>query len=226
MPLDRALYPVNLVLAGKRCLVVGGGRVALQKVRGLLEAGAVVHVVARDLSDPLRALVDEQGSDPAFGPRRPASLTAEERPYRAGEVAGYWLAVTATDDAVTNQAVHDDGEAHRVWVNSADDPERCTFILPARVRQGPLLVTVSTSGASPAVATWLRRRFAEDLGPEYATLIELLAGERARIKAEGRSTEGLDWQAALDSGMLDLIREGHLAEAKERLQACLSSSSD
>jgi siroheme synthase-like protein len=226
MPVDRALYPVNLVLAGKRCLVVGGGAVALQKVRGLLDGDAVVHVVARELSAPLRALVDEVGPDSAFGPRRPGSLTAEERPYRAGEVAGYWLAVTATDDAATNQAVHDDGEAHRVWVNSADDPERCTFILPARVRQGPLLVTISTSGSSPAVATWLRRRFTEELGPEYATLIELLAGERARIKAEGRSTEGLDWQAALDSGMLDLIRGGHLAEAKERLQACLSSSSD
>ena len=215
MPIDRDLYPVNLVLAGKRCLVVGGGTVALSKVQGLLEAGAEVHVVATVVSADLQALA-------AGTP----TLTVEERPYRAGEVAGHWLAVTATDDPVTNQAVHDDGEAHRVWVNSADDPERCTFILPARVRQGPLLVTFSTSGASPAVATWLRRRFSEELGPEYATLIELLAGERARLKAGGRSTEGLDWQAALDSGMLDLIREGHLAEAKERLQACLSSSSD
>jgi precorrin-2 dehydrogenase / sirohydrochlorin ferrochelatase len=94
------------------------------------------------------------------------------------------------------------------------------------VRQGPLLVTFSTGGASPAVATWLRRRFTAEFGPEYVTLITLLAAERTRLKADGRSTEGLDWQAALDSGMLDLIRGGHLAEAKERLLACLSSSSD
>jgi siroheme synthase-like protein len=210
-----ALYPVNLVLDGRRSLVVGGGAVALAKVRGLLDGGAVVHVVAREVSAELRRLAE-----------RTASLTVEERPYRPGEVAGYWLAVTATDDPVTNQLVHDDGEAARVWVNAADDPQRCSFMLPARIRQGPLLVTFATSGASPAVASWLRRRFAEEFGPEYATLIGMLAAERDRLKAQGRSTEGLDWQAALDSGMLDLIREGHLAEAKERLQACLSSPSD
>jgi precorrin-2 dehydrogenase/sirohydrochlorin ferrochelatase len=212
---ERPLYPVNLVLDGKRCLVVGGGRVAEQKVRGLLEGGAVVHVVALALSPVLGELA-----------RATPALTVEERAYEPGEVAGYWLAVTATDDTATNQRVHDDGEALRVWVNSADDPAHCSFILPARIRQGPLLVTFSTGGASPAVATWLRRRFGEEFGPEYARLITMLAAERARLKAEGRSTEGLDWQGALDSGMLDLIREGHLAEAKERLQACLSSSSD
>jgi precorrin-2 dehydrogenase/sirohydrochlorin ferrochelatase len=141
-------------------------------------------------------------------------------------VDGYWLVVTATDDAVTNQLVHDDGEASHVWVNSADDPERCMFTLPSRIRQGPLLVTFSTGGTSPALSTWLRRRFAGEFGPEYATLVALLSDERARLKGEGRSTEGLDWQGALDSGMLDLIRGGNLAEAKERLQACLSSSSD
>jgi precorrin-2 dehydrogenase/sirohydrochlorin ferrochelatase len=215
------LYPANLVLDGKRCLVVGGGRVAAQKVRGLLESGAVVHVVTRAVGSELAELVTEDES----GGGAPG-LTVEVRSYEPGDVAGYWLAVSATDDPSTNQLVHDDGETHHVWVNSADDPDRCTFILPSRVRQGPLLVTFSTSGASPAVATWLRRRFADEFGPEYTVLIELLAAERSRLKAEGRSTEGLDWQAALDSGMLDLIRGGHLAEAKERLLACLSSSSD
>ena len=76
------------------------------------------------------------------------------------------------------------------------------------------------------MATWLRRRYAEEFGSEYVTLIEMLGDERRSILASGRTTEGLDWQAALDSGMLELIREGRLAEAKERLQACLSLSSD
>ena len=97
--------------------------------------------------------------------------------------------------------------------------------LPALIRQGSLLVTFSTGGHSPAVSSWLRRRFGDEFGPEYATLIDILAEERERIRRGGGSTEGLDWQGALDSGMLDLIRGGHLAEAKERLQACLSSSS-
>lgn len=216
MPVEVPLYPVNLVLAGRRCLVVGGGEVAAQKVAGLLECRADVVVVAPVVGDAVRSLAAT-----ATG-----TLRWEERPYRAGEVAGYRLAITATDDPAVNRAVFTDGEAHGVLVNSADDPANCAFTLPARIRRGPLLVTFSTGGHSPALATWLRRRYDREFGPEYVTLIELLAEARRELQAQGRSTEGRDWQSALDSGMLDLVREGRLAEAKERLQACLSSSSD
>ncbi len=215
MPVDAPLYPVNLVLRGRRCLVVGGGRVAAQKIAGLLEAEAQVHVIAPELDGAVDRLVAED-----------EHVTVDRRAYAPGDLRGFHLAITATNDPAVNHAVFLEGEELGVWVNSADDPANCAFILPARVRQGPLLVTFATGGTSPAVATWLRRRFAEELGPEYVTLIEMVGAERARIQGEGRSTEGLDWQQALDSGMLDLIREGNLAEAKERLQACLSSSSD
>jgi len=215
MPVDEPLYPVNLVLAGRRCLVVGGGAVATQKVAGLLECEAIVHVIAPVISATLR---DRAAAD--------RTLTLEERPYRSGDLAGSRLVITATDDADVNRAVFEEGEAAGIWVNSADDPRNCAFTLPSRIRQGPLLVTFATGGHSPAVATWLRRSYAEEFGPEYVTLIEMLGDERRSIRESGRSTEGLDWQAALDSGMLELIREGHLAEAKERLQACLSLSSD
>jgi siroheme synthase-like protein len=203
-------YPVNLVVAGRACLVVGGGRIATRKARGLLECGARVTVVAPDVSPELEAL---------------PGVICQRRPYRSGEVADYRLAITATGDPEVDGAVFRDGEEHGVWVNSADDPERCSFTLPALVRQGPLLATFSTSGQSPALATWLRRQYGDQFGPEHEVLLELLVEQRDRIRREGRPTEGLDWQPALDSGMLDLIREGHLAEAKERLQACLSSSS-
>lgn len=221
MPVDGPLYPVNLRLGGRRCLVVGGGRVAAQKVAGLLDADAIVHVVANDVGDDVRALV-------ANG----APLTWEQRPYANADLTGgdessaYWLVITATDDPAANRQVFLDGEAAHIWVNSADDPANCSFTLPARIRQGSLLVTFATGGHSPAIATWLRRRFTEEFGPEYATLIDMLAVAREEIRAEGRSTEGLDWQGALDSGMLEMIREGNLAEAKERLQACLSLSSE
>jgi precorrin-2 dehydrogenase/sirohydrochlorin ferrochelatase len=109
-------------------------------------------------------------------------------------------------------------------VNSADDPTNCSFTLPAVVRQGPITVAVGTGGTSPALASWLRRRFEAELGPEYVTLAELLAAARDRLRGDGVPTEGLAWQTALDSGMLDLIRAGKVQEAKERLQACLSSS--
>ena len=213
MPVAEPQYPVNLRIAGQRCLVVGGGRVALSKVQGLLECDAVVTVVAPDVDVELTELAEL------------GRVTCERRAYRAGEVEGYRLVITATSDPDVNRAVFLDGEAAGVWVNSADDPDNCAFTLPSRVRQGPLLVTFATGGHSPALATWLRRRYTEEFGPEYVTLIELLSDERERLRESGQSTEGLDWQPALDSGMLELIREGHLAEAKERLQACLSSSS-
>ena len=150
----------------------------------------------------------------------------EERPYRPGEVAGYRLVVAATDDPAVNEAVFDDGEPPGVWVNSADDPAHCSFTLPARVRRGDLLVTVSTGGHSPALASWLRRAARGRARTRVRDAPGRCSPRRASaVRAAGRSTEGLDWRAALDSGMLDLVREGRVAEAKERLQACLSSSS-
>jgi siroheme synthase (precorrin-2 oxidase/ferrochelatase) len=92
------------------------------------------------------------------------------------------------------------------------------------VRRGDLVVTIGTGGRSPALAAWLRRRLEGELGPEYAVLLDLLSEAREELRATGRSSEQPDWQQALDSGMLDLIRAGRVAEAKELLQACLSSS--
>lgn len=214
MPVDQPLYPVNLVVAGRPCLVVGGGRVAVTKVRGLVEAGARVTVVAPE--------VDAHIAEMAAG----GQVAVERRPYRSGEVRDHRFVVAATGDPAVNQQVYDDGEAAGVWVNSADDPDRCSAILPARVRQGRLTVTVSTGGHSPAVAAWVRERLAEQLGPEYDQLIELLSEARNEVQARGVGTEQLDWRRALDSGILDLVRAGRLEDAKERLRACLSSSSD
>ena len=208
MPVEAPLYPVNLVVAGRRCLVVGGGRVAARKAAGLLACGAVVHVVAPSIDPEMKAL----------------DVTIEERPYERGDIAGYRYVVTAADDPEVNAAVYEDGEAAGVWVNSADDPVHCSVTLPAVVRRGPITVAVATGGHSPALATWLRRRFEDELGPEYDVLLSLLVEARQAMQADGRSTEEADWQRALDSGMLEAIRDGRVAEARERLQACLSSS--
>ncbi len=206
MPVDVPPYPVNLLVAGRRVLVVGGGAVAAEKVRGLLAAGADVRVVATEVREEVRAL----------------GVEWEERPYERGEAGGYRLAVACTDDPAANQAVFDDGEAAGVWVNAADDPTRCSYTLPARLDRGRLLVTVSTSGHSPALAGWLRDELGEQLGPELDTLIDLLAEARAGMVAAGRPTLGADWRSALDSGMLDLVRAGRLDEARELLQTSLA----
>ncbi len=204
-------YPVNLVLDGRSCLVVGGGRVALRKVEGLLACGGRVTVVAPSIVPGLRRL---------------PGVALVEREWQPSDLDGTWLVIAATDDPAVNGAVYAEGERRGVWVNGADDPANCSFTLPSVVRRGDLQVTVSTGGRSPALATWLRRRLEGEIGPEYAVLLDLLATERDGLKAAGRSTEGLDWQSALDSDMLGLIRNGDLAHARERLHSCLSSSSD
>jgi len=206
VPVPEQLYPVGLVVAGKRCVVVGGGTVAARKAAGLVEAGADVVVVAPEISVEIRALPVE----------------VAERPYREGDLDLAWLAIAATNDPEVNRRVHADGRARRVWVNAADDPEACAFTLPAVLRQGPVTVAVSTGGHSPALAGWLRDQIAGWLGPETAQLAELLSEARDELQAAGRSTEGVDWRRALDSDMLELIRTGHVAQARERLQACLS----
>ncbi|SRR5581483_2874598 len=203
-------YPVNLIVEGRPCLVVGGGEVAAQKAAALLACGAEVHVVAEQVGPEVRAL----------------PVTWEERSYNLGEVSGYRFAVAATDSPSTNAAVYEDGEAAGVWVNSVDDPDHCSATQPAIMRRGSLTVAVSTGGRSPAVASWLKNRLAAEIGPEYEVLVDLLAAEREAVRADGRSTEGLNWQKALDSDMLELIKNGQVADARERLQACLSSSSD
>lgn len=209
MPVLAPLYPVNLVIEGRRCLVVGGGVVAAHKAAGLLACGAQVHVVALAAGAEMKAL---------------SGVVIEERAYRRGEVRGYRLAIAATGDTEVNAAVSADGEETGVWVNAADDVDNCSFTLPAVVRRGPVMVAVSTGGHSPALARWLKERVAESFGPEYEVLAELLSAERDAIRSSGRSTEGLNWQSALESDMLELIRTGKVREAKERLQACLSSS--
>ncbi len=206
MPVDAPLYPVGLVVAGRPVLVVGGGRVAARKAGDLVACGARVTVVAP-------AVV------PALAER--AEVTVERRPYRAGEAAGYRLVVTATGDRAVDQQVHDDAEAAGVWVNSADDPERCTFTLPAVVRRDPVVLAIATGGHSPALSTWLRRRLSDELGREVAVLAGLLGEARSRVRAAGRATEDLVWQALLDGGLLDvLVAEGEAA-ARARIDAWL-----
>jgi precorrin-2 dehydrogenase/sirohydrochlorin ferrochelatase len=206
-----AQYPVSLSLEGRRCLVVGGGRVAERKVAGLLACGARVHVVAPELGQGLR-----EAAQGAHG-----RLTWEQRPYRRGEAGGYWLVLAATGDPQVSRAVFEDGEALGVWVNCADDPDSCSFTLPAVLRRGPLTVAVSTSGASPALARWIRERLAEQIGPEYAQLADLLSEQRQALRAAGRSTEEADWQGAIGPDMLELLRAGEVEAARERLRSCL-----
>jgi siroheme synthase-like protein len=202
-------YPANFIVAGRRCVVVGAGRIALRKIEGLLAAGADIEVIAPEAVDGLRALADA------------GTVRWSAREFVASDLDDAWLAVTATSTPAVNRAVFLAGEERRVWVNAADDPANCSFSLMSVVRQGDIVVTIGTNGRSPALATFLRDHVATEMGKEYAQLLELLSETREAIRDSGRSSEDADWRRALDSGILELIRAGREAEARELLRSCL-----
>ncbi len=210
-------YPVGLVVKGRRCLVVGGGPVAARKIAGLVACGAAVTVVAPEVHVAIGRLTDA-GVIAAIDE---SPLEVQIRPYRPGEAADYQLVVAATGDAAVDGAVHRDATAAGVWVNVADDASRCSFILPAVARDGSVCVAVSTAGASPALAGWLRDRVVEALGPGLGDLAALLEEGRRRVQAQGRSTESVDWRAVLDGPLPELVRQGRMDRARAALDAFL-----
>jgi siroheme synthase-like protein len=202
-------YPVNLVVRGRRCVVVGAGRIAARKIDALVAAGAHVHVVAPEIGDEVRAWADA------------GTVTVVERAFEPTDLDDAWLATTATGRPEVDGAVFAAGETRRIWVNSADDPANCSFTLMSVVRQGDLVVAIGSNGRSPALATYLRDHVRSEMGPEWSALLELLSEAREEMRARGRSSETADWRRALDSGILDLVREGREDEAKELLRSCL-----
>ena len=228
-----ALYPVNLDVEGKLCLVVGGGRVALGKVKELLRCGAEVKVVAPSICDELSKLAEDfaaPSSDTETAPfdsetsspaQPPAPLQLLRRQYAASDLDGCLIAIAATGDSAVNRQVFQDGHLQGVLVNSADDPQNCHFTLPARLRRGDLLITISTEGRSPAMASWLRQQIEASLDDNIDQMLHLVAEVRAEIQAQGIPTEPLDWTTALNNGILDLIKAGNPTEAKARLRTSL-----
>jgi siroheme synthase-like protein len=181
-------YPVFLDLAGVPVLVVGGGPVALRKIVGLTEADAVVTVIAPEVAEGIE--------------RIGALAAVERRPYARGDLAGFRLVITATSDAAVNAQVAADAREAGVFVNSADDPENCTFILPAIARRGPITVAVSTGGTSPALAGRLR----DDIASAHLTAAAEraaadLGAQRAAIHAAGATTEAVDWSERIDAAL-------------------------
>ena len=193
---DQPLFPAMLDLADRPVLLVGAGRVALRKAGQLLTCGARVTVIAPEV-------------DPGFDT---LPVTIERRAFVAGDTEGFRLVLTATGDPDVDQQVFDEADAAGLWVNSADDPERCTYILPAVHRQGPITVSISTAGASPALASWLRAEIGALIGPEFAELAAELAVERAAVQATGASTEDIDWRPIIEAK----LRERGIAPFADR----------
>jgi precorrin-2 dehydrogenase / sirohydrochlorin ferrochelatase len=169
--LDTPFYIACLRLTGRRCVVVGGGDVGLEKVEGLLACDADVVLIAPDAIAPLRELADE------------GSIAWERRPYATGDLEATFIAIAATNDTDVNIRVFEDAERRAMLVNVVDVPPLCNFILPAIVRHGPLAIAISTAGASPALAKRLKREIGEVYGEPYARLAVLLNAARGWAKA-------------------------------------------
>ncbi|MGD0381660.1 MAG: bifunctional precorrin-2 dehydrogenase/sirohydrochlorin ferrochelatase [Acidimicrobiales bacterium] len=217
MGVGAPIYPVGLVVKGRRCLVVGGGRIAARKIGGLLACGAAVTVVAPEV----HVATAELTASGAIAAIDETPLEVQIRPYRPGEAADYLLVIAATGDAAVDDAVHRDAQSAGVWVNVADDPARCSFVLPAVGRDGTVSIAVSTAGASPALAGWLRDRAVEALGPGLGDLAALLEDGRRRLHDQGRSTETVDWRRLLDGPLPDMVRRGHMDQARAELDTFL-----
>jgi precorrin-2 dehydrogenase/sirohydrochlorin ferrochelatase len=198
-------FPVFLDIAGKPTVVIGGGQVALRKVEGLLDAGAQVSVVS-----------------PALHPDLEASVAAGRvkhiaRDYHPGDLEGHVLAFVSTDDPSVNAAVAREGKQRGVWVNAVDDPANCDFIVPGIARRGDIVLAVSTSGGSPALARKLREDLEEFLSEEYALMLDLVAEVRRELRERGVTVEPDVWNAALDAEVKRLLGQGRVDEAKQRL---------
>jgi siroheme synthase-like protein len=169
--LDTPFYIACLKLSGRRCVVVGGGEIGLEKVEGLLACDGAVTLIAPEAEPALQEYAQE------------GSIRWERREYAGPEdLEGAFMAIAATDDTDVNIAVYDDAERRAMLVNVVDVPPLCNFILPAIVRTGPLAIAISTAGASPALAKRIKRQIAEEYGEPYARLAVLLNEVRGWAK--------------------------------------------
>src|SRR6266576_3287351 len=168
--LDTPFYIACLRLEGRRCLVVGGGEVGLEKVEGLLACGADVTLVAPVAVPELEELARE------------GSIRWEQRAYEPADLEGSFLAIASTSDTEVNIRVYEEAEARAMLVNVVDVPPLCNFILPAIVRTGPLAIAISTAGASPALAKRMKRQIAAEYGEPYAKLAVMLNDARGWAK--------------------------------------------
>jgi uroporphyrin-III C-methyltransferase / precorrin-2 dehydrogenase / sirohydrochlorin ferrochelatase len=206
-------YPVMLELQGRRCVVIGGGAVGEGKVRGLLEAKALVTVIAPELTAGLDDLA------------RGGSITVLRRPYAPGDLEGAFLAIAATDDSATNAQIFDEANERGALLNAVDDIDHCHFAAPSVIRRGDLIVALSTGGKAPALAKQLRRKLASQFSEDYATLLDLL-GE---VRQKALSVRKVDfqewarrWERAMERDLLQMVKEGRIQEAKDLLWSDLN----
>jgi precorrin-2 dehydrogenase / sirohydrochlorin ferrochelatase len=211
--LDTPFYIACLRLTGRRCVVVGGGDIGLEKVEGLLACDGRVVLIAPEADPALRALAAE------------GSIEWLRREYETGDLEGTFIAIAATSDTDVNIRVYEDAERRAMLVNVVDVPPLCNFILPAIVRTGPLAIAISTAGASPALAKRMKTEIAATYGEPYARLAVLLNDVRGWAKGTLPTYQDrkLFFEAIVngDPDPIELLRAGDVAAVRDLIAAAM-----
>lgn len=206
-------YPVTLNLTHKRCLVIGGGSVALRKVKSLLEEEALVEVVSPQLIEPLAELFQQE------------RFIWHEQMYDSSYINDKFLVIAATDQAEVNHQAAVDCEDRGILINVVDDKDASNFIVNAHVSQGDLLLAVSTGGISPAISRKIKEQLQRQYGPEYAQMLSIV--KEARQEAMATIADGQKRRAFLQSlAEMDLAEElkhTSIEDVQKRVRICLSS---
>ena len=189
-------YPVYLNLAGKKCVILGGGFVAEGKVSALLDAGVKLTVISPQANRGIQQAAQR------------GDLEWQQRVYQPGDLQGAALVIAATNVWAVNQEVCQEAEGLGILLNVADDPDLCNFIAPALVKRGAVTLAISTGGASPALARKLRETLSQEPVLEWADLAEALARVRKELKMRRATVDPERWQCCLTPDLLDLYRQG------------------
>ena len=207
-------YPVFLNMQGQLCVVIGGGEVAERKVQALLEAGAVVTLIAPECTDGLVAMTSD------------SSVTWHQRTYETGDLEGAFIAIAATDDRAVNETVTKEATERNTPLNVVDVTDLCTFIAPSVIHRGPVTLAISTGGMGPALARKLRQELEGNDALAFADLAEIVADVRAELKARALTVDPEGWQAALNTEVLGLYQSGQTTQARERMIELLETWND
>jgi len=197
-------FPAFLNIRRKKCIIVGGGNVALRKVNILLSCGANVRVISSRFHPDLARLAKKK------------IIRVIRRDYEPGDLKEAFVVVAATDDKKINRKVAQEAKKIRALVNVVDDPDPSDFIVPSVLRRGDLILAISTGGRSPALSRKLRERLEETFGEEYASLVSLVEEIRSSLKQKGTTVDAETWQDALEIDViLKLLRTGKQKKAKD-----------
>lgn len=199
---------MNIRIRDRLCVIIGGGRVALRKLKGLMEEGARVRIAAPEIIPEIEALAESK------------NVELIKSPYSKSVLEGAFLVFCATDNRQVNHQVAGDAESLGILVNCADDLGKSSFTLPGSVRRGDLLIAVSTGGASPELSRLLRKRLQQEFGDFWEEWLERLKKLRqeAREKIPGSRARGMFWRSVLTEHILELVESGRQEEAEEEIR--------